>query len=62
VKTEITAEVKDGVLNISVPVSELKLSSSGNSKLFATGSCKIQHEGKNATVQVNGYIPIKEFV
>jgi len=59
---EMKAEVKDGMLLVSMPVSELKLSSSGNSKLFATGSCKIDHEGKKATVQINGYIPIKEFV
>jgi len=59
---EMKAEVKDGMLLVSMPVSELKLSSSGNSKLFATGSCKIDYKSKKATVQINGYIPIKEFV
>lgn len=52
----MNAIVKDGQLVVTIPLAkDPPTSSSGKSKLYATGNVKIPHDGKVMTVQVNAH-------
>lgn len=49
-------------LIVEVPLQAPTPSGSGNSKLIAKGNVKIPFGGKTATIQVNGFIPMKQYL
>lgn len=59
---KLTAAIEGNELVVRVPIESYHTSGSGNSKLFAKGQVKIPlSDGKTGTVQLNAYVPMKQF-